>query len=269
MNHSHQIQLPFSAGIESILVDGFPPEEMEATLAHHAVGPIVAVDEAGRGPLAGPVVAGAVVFDGPCNVAGVNDSKKLNREKRASLVEPIKVHARAWAIGIATAREIDEINILQATRLAAMRAIRALGVAPAIALTDALTLPDLACPVVPIIKGDARVRAIGAASILAKEHRDDLMRRLDEEYPLFGFAEHFGYPTPLHRARVIDHGPSTMHRLTFRGAQPTQGADLVRSKSFQRIVAEGSLPSGEEWQCLCALLPECEIEELTKRCVAR
>jgi ribonuclease HII len=265
-------QLSFFRGLDGVLSAGLEPEALERALADAGTHPVVCIDEAGRGPLAGPVVAGAVVFDGPCGVEGVGDSKRLSRDRRAALVPAIQEGAVAWAVAEASAEEIDEINILKATRLAACRAIEALGVVPAVVLTDALTLPGLTCPVVPIIKGDARVRGIGAASILAKEHRDALMRRLAEQWPQYGLGEHFGYPTPLHRERISEHGPSTIHRLTFRGAVPTDGQTLVHSQLFQETSEALESASPEEMRRLRRGiqrqrgLPRRECEELLRRC---
>ncbi len=269
-------QLSLLGGLDGILSGPGEPETLEQTLADANAGPVVAIDEAGRGPLAGPVVAGAVIFKGPCRIAGVDDSKRLTPKTRAALVPEIQRAVLAWAVGEASAEEIDEINILEATRLAAMRAIEALRITPAVALTDALTLPRLSCPVVPIVRGDARVRAIGAASILAKEHRDQIMRRLDREWPLYGLAEHFGYPTPLHRARLREHGPSTGHRLSFRGAEPHGEKPLVPSAFFEAMTTEISAAPAEDGPRLRrritrrrALLPRREIDALLEQCSAR
>ncbi|MBN1475859.1 ribonuclease HII [Candidatus Sumerlaeota bacterium] len=264
--------MSFFAGLDGVLSAGLEPESLECALADVGAHPVVCLDEAGRGPLAGPVVAGAVVFMGPCDIEGVGDSKRLSRDRRAALVPVIQGRAAAWAVAEASAEEIDEINILEATRLAARRAIEALGVEPAVVLTDALTLSWLTCPVVPIVKGDARVRGIGAASILAKEHRDALMRRLAEQWPQYGLDEHFGYPTPLHRERIVEHGPSTIHRLTFRGAVPGDGQALIHSRLFQEMSEALATASPEERRRLRRRvqrqgdLPRREREELLRRC---
>jgi ribonuclease HII len=274
-------QLSLLRGLDGVLGGSCAPEALEEALAAEGIAPVVALDEAGRGPLAGPVVAGATLFAGACRVAGVGDSKRLSREARRALVPRIRDAAQATAIGLATAEEIDALNILEATRLAAERAIAALGVEPAVVLTDALTLPRLACPVVPIVRGDARVRAIGAASILAKEHRDALMRRLGRQWPQFGFAVHFGYPTPRHRAHLAEHGPTTVHRLTFHGAERRPGQPLIPSLFFQRTQARldrqseagpAAASSGERNRLHAqitrrrGLLPEREVQELLLRC---
>jgi len=269
------LQLPLLGGLDAVLSGPLAPEELEERLAKEQIGPVIAVDEAGRGPLAGPVVAGAVAFEGPCRVKGVNDSKCLKPAHRAALVPKIQAAVRACAVGIATAEEIDTLNILEATRLATQRAIEsviaALGEPPAILLTDALTLPAFTCPVVPIIRGDARVRAIGAASILAKEHRDALMRRLHRQWPMYGFDQHFGYPTPLHRDRIGSHGPSTIHRLTFRGAQRVKGKPLRLSRLQQhllRLRERAGAPAHwrERLERLRAVLPEREIQAMLELC---
>lgn len=267
-------QLPLLGGLDGILSGCVRPAQLEHALAAEGIGPVVAIDEAGRGPLAGPVVAAAVAFPGPCGVRGVNDSKQLSPQRRRALVPQIRRAALAWGIGLATAEEIDAINILEATRLASERAIAALGLAPAVVLTDALTLPRLACPVVPIVRGDARVRAIGAASILAKEWRDALMRRLARLWPQYGFDQHFGYSTDLHQERLAAHGPSTIHRLTFHGAGPQPGRPLVPSRLY--VALREALANGrgkrEALQRRIArlrrLCPARECEELTRLCSA-
>jgi ribonuclease HII len=166
-------------------------------------GPVCGVDEAGRGPWAGPVSAGAVILD-PDNVpAGLNDSKKLTAKARERLEVEIKATALAWGVGLASAQEIDEINILQATGLAMRRAMAALQITPAFALVDGNYRFDLPCPLQPIVKGDALSASIAAASILAKVERDRIMTAADLEFPQYGFAGHKGYHAASHVAALV------------------------------------------------------------------
>lgn len=177
---------------------------------------ICGVDEAGRGPLAGSVVAAAVILDPAQPIIGLADSKKLSATARERLALEIQQKALAWAIGEATASEIDEINILQATFLAMRRAIDALNIAPAHALIDGNRIPSgLLCSAEAIVKGDAKEPAISAASILAKTHRDAQLLALDQIYPQYGFARHMGYPTAAHLEALRLHGPSPVHRRSF------------------------------------------------------
>ena len=173
---------------------------------------IVGVDEAGRGPLAGPVVAGAVILNPERRIRGLRDSKILPPEKRERVADIIRQHAMAWAIGVAEVDEIDRINILQATMLAMRRAVAALGVMPQEAMVDGDRCPDLPCPTYPIVKGDRDIAVISAASIIAKTHRDALLVALDAQYPGYGFAENKGYSTPDHLAALNRHGPCPAHR---------------------------------------------------------
>jgi len=186
---------------------------------HQRKATIVGVDEAGRGPWAGPVVAAAVYFTGPIP-AGLNDSKKLSDKRRRDLVEPIKT-ASCWAIGVASAEEIDRLNILQATFLAMERAIRGLGELPVNVrvLVDGNRKPALPWvrpdSVETVVKGDSKVSQISAASILAKVYRDDLMAELDRQYPGYGFAVHSGYGVPAHHDALRRLGPCPAHRRSF------------------------------------------------------
>ncbi len=178
-------------------------------------GPVCGVDEAGRGPWAGPVSAGAVILD-PANVpAGLNDSKKLTAKARERLEIEIKATALAWGVGLASPQEIDEINILQATGLAMRRAMAALQVAPAFALVDGNYRFDLPCPLQPIVKGDALSASIAAASILAKVERDRIMMAADLDYPEYGFAGHKGYHAASHVAALKARGPCPIHRMSW------------------------------------------------------
>ena len=177
---------------------------------------ICGVDEAGRGPLAGPVYAAAVILDAAHPIAGLADSKKLSESKRNRLAEEIRRHATAWAIATASAEEIDEINILQASLLAMQRAVAALPVRPQEVLVDGLYCPETGIPSRAIVKGDSSVASISAASILAKTARDAAMLEMHEIYPQYGFDAHKGYPTAAHLAALRLHGITPEHRKSFR-----------------------------------------------------
>ena len=176
---------------------------------------IAGVDEVGRGPLAGPVVAAAVILDPARPIAGLADSKTLSPLRREQLAVEIRAKALAWALGRAEVAEIDRINILQASLLAMQRAVAALSIVPEQALVDGNRCPPLACPCRAIVKGDATVPAISAASILAKVARDAEMGELHERYPQYGFAQHKGYPTAAHRDALRRFGPCPEHRRSF------------------------------------------------------
>jgi ribonuclease HII len=176
---------------------------------------VAGVDEAGRGPLAGPVVAAAVILHPDRPIAGLQDSKLLSASRREVLYERICDRALAWATGSASVAEIDRINILQATMLAMQRAVAALEPAAERALVDGNRCPALACPVKAIVRGDSLVKAISAASILAKVTRDREMLLLDEDYPGYGFASHKGYPSKAHLEALERLGILPVHRLTF------------------------------------------------------
>jgi len=178
---------------------------------------VTGVDEAGRGPLAGSVVAAAVILGNSHSIIGLTDSKKLSAAKRGLLEAQIKQNAIAWAIGEASCTEIDEINILQASLLAMKRAILKLSPVPEYALIDGNRVPDIpGLQMRAIIKGDLYEPCISAASILAKEHRDRQMLELDQKYPQYQFARHKGYPTQLHRSLLKQYGASPAHRFSFR-----------------------------------------------------
>ncbi len=176
---------------------------------------IAGVDEAGRGPLAGPVVAAAVILDAARPIAGLADSKKLSERQRDGLAGLIRERAQAWAVGRAEVEEIDALNILQASLLAMRRAVLALPVRPDRVLVDGNRCPSLPFPVTAVVKGDATVAAISAASILAKVSRDREMIALDARYPGYGLAGHKGYPTREHLARLDDLGATPIHRRSF------------------------------------------------------
>lgn len=176
---------------------------------------ICGIDEAGRGPLAGPVVAGAVILPKDAEILYLNDSKKLSEKKREELYGEITEKALAWAVGYASPARIDEINILQATYEAMREAIQGLSVKPQILLNDAVRIPKVDIPQVPIIKGDAKSVSIAAASILAKVTRDRLMKEYDKVMPEYGFAGHKGYGSGAHIEAIQKYGPSPIHRKTF------------------------------------------------------
>ncbi len=177
---------------------------------------ICGVDEAGRGPLAGPVSAAAVILDPDNPIPGLNDSKKLSEKQRDRLAPLIRERALAWAVAYASVEEIDRLNILQATLLAMQRAVQALAIQPQRVLVDGLYCPQTGIPSEAIVKGDSKVAAISAASILAKTDRDALMLQLDAQYPQYGFAVHKGYPTAAHLAALREHGISPVHRKSFK-----------------------------------------------------
>ena len=176
---------------------------------------ICGVDEAGRGPLAGPVAAGAVILPKDCTILYLNDSKKLSEKRREELFLEIREKAVSYSVGIVGPERIDEINILQATYEAMRQAVSGLGVVPDLLLNDAVTIPELAIPQVPIIKGDAKSVSIAAASILAKVTRDHLMEEYDRQFPQYGFAKHKGYGTAAHVAAIREFGPCPIHRRSF------------------------------------------------------
>jgi ribonuclease HII len=173
------------------------------------------VDEAGRGPLAGPVCAAAVILDPASSIAGLADSKKLGERRREELAELIRRQSLAWSVAFASVEEIDAMNILQATLLAMRRAVDALALRPDLVLVDGNRCPALAVPARAIVGGDASQPAISAASILAKTSRDALMLELDRRWPEYGFARHKGYPTQAHLSALRRHGVTAMHRRSF------------------------------------------------------
>jgi ribonuclease HII len=179
------------------------------------VGRICGIDEAGRGPLAGPVVAAAVILDPGRRINGLRDSKQLTAARREQLADRIRVRAVAWAVAEASVEEIDALNILQATLLAMGRAVQGLAITPDYALIDGNQMPRLPMPGRAIVSGDALEPAISAASILAKTARDALMREFDREHPGYGFAQHMGYATPEHLDCLQRLGPCVLHRRSF------------------------------------------------------
>lgn len=178
--------------------------------------PLAGVDEAGRGPLAGPVVAAAVILPVSAYIPGLDDSKRLPPTRRAALYDAIKEKALAWAVGLATAEEIDANNIRKATFLAMSRAVGRLKIRPALVLVDGFAVEGLGLPQEPVVGGDGKCASIAAASVLAKVFRDRLMEVYHRLYPAYGFNRHKGYPTPAHLAALAEHGPCPIHRKTFR-----------------------------------------------------
>ena len=189
--------------------------EIEESCFKQGINLICGVDEAGRGPLAGPVCAAAVILPPHLEIPGLTDSKKLTDKKRRELFPIVKEQAIAYGIGFASHQEIDEINILQATFLAMRRAMDQLAVRPELALIDGNRETDFGVPVKTVVKGDSLSASIAAASILAKVSRDDVMMDMAEEYPQYSFEIHKGYGTKAHYAALREYGASPIHRMTF------------------------------------------------------
>lgn len=188
-------------------------KEYEYQYQEHVM--ICGIDEAGRGPLAGPVVAGAVILPRDCEILYLNDSKKLSEKKREALFLEIQEKATAFAVGVIGPDRIDEINILQATYEAMRQAIERLGTQPHVLLNDAVTIPGISIEQVPIIKGDGKSVSIAAASIMAKVTRDHMMEEYDTLFPQYGFAKHKGYGTAAHVRALKELGPCPIHRRSF------------------------------------------------------
>lgn len=189
--------------------------QIENSYFEKGIKVICGVDEAGRGPLAGPVCAAAVILPANLEIPGLNDSKKLSDKKRRELFPIIKEQAIAYGIGLADHSEIDQINILQATFLAMERALAQLEIKPELALIDGNRQKDFGIPATTVVQGDSLSASIAAASVLAKVTRDDIMLELDKEYPEYGFAVHKGYGTKAHYEAITSFGPSPIHRMTF------------------------------------------------------
>lgn len=189
--------------------------ELEAVRRAGGHGCICGIDEAGRGPLAGPVAAAAVILPGDLLLPYLNDSKKVTEKRRQVLFEQIKEKALAWAVVMVPPERIDEINILQATYEAMRKAVGQLSVRPDVLVNDAVTIPGVDILQVPVIKGDAKCISIAAASILAKVTRDTYMKEMDEKYPVYGFAAHKGYGTKTHCNAIVEYGPCPIHRRSF------------------------------------------------------
>ncbi len=189
--------------------------EYENLLKEKGYNIICGIDEAGRGPLAGPVFAAAVILPDDLGDLGINDSKKLSEKKRDALFDIIKEKAIAWSVASASEQEIDEINILNATFLAMKRAVEGLEIKPDIALVDGNRKPNTGIEEMTLVKGDSKSISIAAASILAKVSRDRYLTELHEKYPQYQFNKHKGYPTALHYEMIKEHGISPVHRLSF------------------------------------------------------
>ncbi|MBQ5430151.1 MAG: ribonuclease HII [Lachnospiraceae bacterium] len=202
--------------------------EMERAYGEEGYQLICGVDEAGRGPLAGPVVAGAVIFPKDCDILYINDSKKLSKKKREELYDIIREKALYCGVGFATVEEIDRVNVLEADYLAMQRAIEMLGVVPDLLLNDAVTIPKEDMKQVSIIKGDAKSASIGAASILAKVTRDHIMESYDQLVPEYGFAKHAGYGTKAHYEAIEAYGILSIHRRTFLQKRIDEGRLSVK-----------------------------------------
>ena len=192
-----------------------PDHSFEDAARAKGFAQVCGVDEAGRGPLAGPVCAAAVILPPGCEIDGLNDSKKLTEKKREALFPVIQQQALAWSVAYAEVEEIDSLNILQATFLAMRRAVEGLSLPADYALIDGNRLPPLAIPGETVVKGDSRSMSIAAASVLAKVSRDHVMLDLDRQFPQYAFAQHKGYGTALHYEKIKEHGVSPVHRLTF------------------------------------------------------
>ena len=188
---------------------------------------IVGVDEVGRGPLCGPVIAAAVILDPARPIAGLNDSKKLSEKRREALFDMICQDALAWSLGRAEAAEIDELNILHATMLAMQRAVAGLAVRPELAYIDGNRCPTLTCRAEAIVKGDSRIPEIAAASIIAKVTRDREMLIMDREWPGYGIAGHKGYPTRVHLEALRKLGPAPVHRRSFKPVRELGGCPRI------------------------------------------
>jgi ribonuclease HII len=207
-------------------IEGLPDTpDIEAWLTRQGYSAICGVDEVGRGPLAGPVVAAAVIYPADLVIAGLDDSKKLTPRKRQSVFDQIAQLGLVCAVGILDHQAVDSLNIHQASLLAMRKAVSDLSQQPDFVLVDGnFKIPNLARPQFPIVGGDARCRAIAAASVVAKVTRDRIMEHYEQIYPEFSFSVHKGYPTPLHLRELRDHGPTDIHRRSYRPV-----ADLVKS----------------------------------------
>lgn len=200
-----------------------PDDSIERSCISAGYELLAGVDEAGRGPLAGPVVAAAIIFPLPCHIEGLNDSKKLGPIKRENLYERIIDSGADYAVGVIEPDVIDRVNILQATLLAMRDAVEGLRQRPAMILVDGISRPPVSIPQKLVKKGDGRCVSIAAASIVAKVTRDRMMTKLHKIYPAYGFDSHFGYGTRSHMEAIRLNGPSPAHRLTFRGVKGNRG----------------------------------------------
>jgi ribonuclease HII len=207
---------------------------LEAALEGRGFGFIAGVDEAGRGSLAGPVVAAAVILPTGCLLPGLDDSKRIDAETRAVLDREIRRHAVALAVGVVEARQIDADDILRASLEAMRRAVVALAPAPEVLLVDAVRVPGVSLPQLPLIHGDALSASIAAASIVAKVHRDGLLEALGRRHPVYGFEQHKGYGTPEHWEALRRYGPCPEHRLTYRGVVPEEETGPIEAPGGRR-----------------------------------
>lgn len=206
--------------------------KFEDELRRQGFEQIAGVDEAGVGPLAGPVVASAVILPRDYKLRGLDDSKKLDEATRDELAACIKANAVAWAVGVAEVAEIDTLNIYHAGLLAMRRAVETLSIAPDYLLVDARSIPSCAIPQCGIVRGDARSLSIAAASVLAKTTRDALMLALDQQYPGYGLAGHKGYPTPEHFRALRQYGALPIHRRSFRPVREALGLEPMQNPLF-------------------------------------
>lgn len=206
------------------------PYRFERAAWRRGLTRVAGVDEAGRGPLAGPVVAAAVVLAPDTRIRGLDDSKRLDPEVRQDLYGVIRERASAWAVGIVDQGTIDRINILEATRAAMLAALDGLDVPPELVLTDFVEVRGLAYPQQNLVRGDQRSASVAAASIVAKVTRDRLMEEADRAFPQYGFARHKGYATEEHRAALEQHGPCDLHRRTFRSVWELAQGELFRAE---------------------------------------
>jgi ribonuclease HII len=210
-----------------------PTDLFETEARRRGYRAIAGLDEAGRGPLAGPVVAAVVILPRHCRLEGLNDSKQVPEPERERLYHDILRHASALGIGLATPAEIDAINILRATRVAMCRALEALDRLPDFLLLDAVSLPSVRLPQRPVIRGDGLSVSIAAASILAKVSRDRLMRDYHKRYPQYNFQGHKGYGTPEHLERLAEFGPCELHRRSFQPVIQVEEDDMAQWEMFE------------------------------------
>jgi ribonuclease HII len=206
----------------------------ESELSRRGFGRIAGVDEAGRGSLAGPVVAAAVILPPGCVLPGLDDSKRVDPEPRARLALEIRSRAVAWGVGVVEACRIDAGDILRASLEAMRLAVGLLRPVPDVLLVDAVRVPGVAMPQLPVVHGDALSASIAAASIVAKVHRDGLLEALGRRNPVYGFEQHKGYGTPEHWEALRRYGPCPEHRLTFRGVLPEPGGQVFGAGTVRR-----------------------------------
>lgn len=207
---------------------------LESELSRRGFSRVAGVDEVGRGCLAGPVVAAAVILPPGCILPGLDDSKRVEPEERALLAREIRVRALAFGLGVVEARDIDSGDILRASLEAMRQAVGRLAPGPDVLLVDAVRVPGVSIPQLPIVHGDALSASIAAASIVAKVHRDGLLEQLGQRHPVYGFDQHKGYGTPEHWEALRLFGPCPQHRLTFRGVVPEPGIEAPGARAGRR-----------------------------------